>query len=377
MLTDTTIGAHNDVFPTCAATTGHTAGDKTYRVDVPAMATLNFALTNQNPAFWSDVVELFNSTCGGTPIQCQAFNEGMSLTSVAAGTYYFVVDGYSGGSGEEGAYTLGVSGKIQNGASCESVLAQSGAIVCGTGYTCKGTVGSRTCQPGLCGDGIDNDGDGKIDYPADPGCDSLGDDTEQNPTPLPVCADGMDNDTDTLVDWPADFGCTAASGTSEVFCSTETDPSTLITTSVTNGTTVGKTNNFATTTCQSSASGPDVAYGLSLPVPVQTLVLDTNTSPFDTIVTMRDPQCMTEIGCDDDSGDPGTQSKLTMTNVAPGNYAVLVDGYSGSSGTFILTIKGTVAPMTPCSSPLFSGGVNAMLACPTGTTCTGAPLKCQ
>ena len=84
-----------------------------------------------------------------------------------------------------------------------------------------------------------------------------------------------------------------------------------------------------------------------------------------------------EVGCDDDSGDPGTQSKVTMSNVAPGNYAVVVDGYSGAAGTFTLTIKGTVAPMTPCSSPLFSGGATAMLACPSGTTCTGTPLKCQ
>jgi hypothetical protein len=40
-------------------------------------------------------------------------------------------------------------------------------------------------------------------------------------------------------------------------------------------------------------------------------------------------------------------------------------------------VKGTVAAQTPCSSPLFSGGVNAVLACPTGTTCTGTPAKCQ
>src|SRR6185369_6800793 len=107
---------------------------------------------------------------------------------------------------------------IQNGGACESALVQSGAITCSTGYACKGTVGSRTCQPALCADGIDNDGDGKIDYPADPGCDSSADDTEQNPATLPVCADGSDNDGDTLTDWPADYGCAAASGTTETFC---------------------------------------------------------------------------------------------------------------------------------------------------------------
>ena len=247
--------------------------------------------------------------------------------------------------------------------------------MCGTGYACKGTAGARTCQPALCGDGIDNDGDGKTDYPADPGCDSLGDDTEANPATPPVCADGMDNDTDTLVDWPNDFGCTAASGTSEVFCATETDPATLITTSDHERHDRRQANNFTKhlvrvdherSRCRVRAATAGAGAGL--------LVLDTNTSPFDTIVTMRDPQCAAEIGCDDDSGDPGTQSKLTMTNVAPGNYAVLVDGYSGSSGTFILTIKVHWSrPMTPCSSPLFTGGVAALLDCPSGTTCTRAP----
>jgi hypothetical protein len=35
-------------------------------------------------------------------------------------------------------------------------------------------------------------------------------------------------------------------------------------------------------------------------------------------------------------------------------------------------VKGTVAAQTACTSPLFAAGV---LACPTGTTCTGG--KCQ
>ena len=316
---------------------------------------------------------LYNSTCGGTAIACSDPTT-MHLNAVAAGAYFFVVDGWSTGMG---AYTIQVAGKIANGASCESLLAQSGALTCGTGYACKGTAGARTCAPALCGDGIDNDGDGKIDYPFDPGCDSVADDTEADPTTPPVCADGTDNDADGLTDWPTDYGCAAASGTSEVFCPTETNPTALITTSATMGTTVGKTNDFPTQTCQSTATGPDVTYALALPVPVATLVLDTNNAGFDTIIAVKDAQCTTPIGCDDDTGTPGTESLLTMTNVAAGTYAVTVDGYSGAAGAFTLTIKGTVAPQTSCSSPLFTGGAAAMLVCPTGTTCTGTPKKCQ
>jgi hypothetical protein len=55
-----------------------------------------------------------------------------------------------------------------------------------------------------CSDMKDNDGDGKIDYPADPGCVSPYDDDEYN---KPACSDGNDNDYDNKVDYPADPGC--------------------------------------------------------------------------------------------------------------------------------------------------------------------------
>jgi choice-of-anchor B domain-containing protein len=59
-----------------------------------------------------------------------------------------------------------------------------------------------------CSDGIDDDADGLVDYPADPGCfdsDSLRED--------PGCSDGLDNDGDGAIDWdgagvgPADPTC--------------------------------------------------------------------------------------------------------------------------------------------------------------------------
>jgi hypothetical protein len=60
----------------------------------------------------------------------------------------------------------------------------------------------------LCADGIDNDGDGLIDFPADPGCVNADDNDEFNaPPPAAQCSDGIDNDADGLVDFPADPGC--------------------------------------------------------------------------------------------------------------------------------------------------------------------------
>jgi hypothetical protein len=67
--------------------------------------------------------------------------------------------------------------------------------------------------PVACNDGIDNDGDGAIDFPADSGCASSGDTTETQA--LPACADGLDNDHDGWVDYPADPGCASTDDNNE------------------------------------------------------------------------------------------------------------------------------------------------------------------
>jgi len=50
-----------------------------------------------------------------------------------------------------------------------------------------------------CSDGFDNDGDGLVDHPADPGCRDASWAWED-----PACDDGLDNDGDGLVDWDGD-----------------------------------------------------------------------------------------------------------------------------------------------------------------------------
>jgi spore coat protein A len=56
-----------------------------------------------------------------------------------------------------------------------------------------------------CRNGIDDDGDGFADYPADPGCTSAADGLETEAS-LP-CDDGTDNDGDGAIDFPDDVGC--------------------------------------------------------------------------------------------------------------------------------------------------------------------------
>lgn len=73
--------------------------------------------------------------------------------------------------------------------------------------TCSHGCSSGQCNPvPQCSDGIDNDGDGRIDL-ADYGCTGGAGDTSESPNPQ--CSDGIDNDGDGRVDL-ADSGCSDA-----------------------------------------------------------------------------------------------------------------------------------------------------------------------
>jgi len=105
--------------------------------------------------------------------------------------------------------TLGV------GALCDP---SSTTITCATNRCWDNGVGEFRCAATACSDGVDNDGNGKIDYPADPGCSSYADDDESPPASPPTCSDGIDNDLNGLTDYPNDVSCPSASASTEGFC---------------------------------------------------------------------------------------------------------------------------------------------------------------
>lgn len=115
--------------------------------------------------------------CAREPVGDGGLNE-LTINAPLPGSYYFTVDGASALGGEA---TLWV----------EEVLIEA------------------------CQDGLDNDGDGLIDAPFDPGCLSPTDEAEETPSPAPQCGDGLDNDEDGQVDYPTDRGCYQASDPSE------------------------------------------------------------------------------------------------------------------------------------------------------------------
>ncbi|MFA6254988.1 MAG: hypothetical protein WC675_03040 [Patescibacteria group bacterium] len=90
---------------------------------------------------------------------------------------------------------------------------------CGDGV-CEGSETSASCATDCgavtaCNNGLDDDSDGQIDYPADPGCSNSNDNSELNSAI--ECDDGLDNDGDGQRDL-ADSGCADSIDTDESNC---------------------------------------------------------------------------------------------------------------------------------------------------------------
>lgn len=163
----------------------------------------------------------------------------VTLSVTAGQTYFVVVDGANGGAG---AFRLNVAGPTPppacaNGidddadgtidfpadSGCTSAADSSEQPACSDGLDNDGDgaidyLGDLECSSltdlselSDCGDGLDNDGDGAIDFPADSGCS----DTNAFASESPQCSDGLDNDVDGQVDFPADTHCAAAFGNAE------------------------------------------------------------------------------------------------------------------------------------------------------------------
>lgn len=92
-------------------------------------------------------------------------------------------------------------------------ISRYGSFIVGHGTNPAGqTEAWRIGLAPQCDDGLDNDGDGQIDHPADTGCANATSQTE-----APACSDGIDNDGDLLVDYPADPSCQSVSDNDEAF----------------------------------------------------------------------------------------------------------------------------------------------------------------
>jgi hypothetical protein len=353
----TTVGAQPDFALTCA-TTG-SAPDVVYVLDLPQPVTT----LSVNAAGFDTVVAIKDAGCSATNLACSD-GQPTTASNLPAGTYAVIVDGYGTSSG---AFTLTTRGTVPAGAACTDPAFAAGILQCPAANPCDGSV----CALPACSDSVDNDADGRTDYPFDPGCTTASDTAETDPCPgagCPACGNGLDDDADGDTDYPADGNCSSASGSSEA-CA-DTDPVGVITGSTTTGTTVGLTSNFTLSCGSGTATAPDKVLLLDLPVAVSSLTIDTDNSSYDTVLALKPGDCAgAELDCDDDGGSTGSASLVQVSNLLPGSYAVIVDGYSGASGAYAVNVSGTAVVGAACTDPLFTAGV---LQCPSTHPCDGA-----
>ena len=359
----TTTGRANDIALSC----GSNGRDEVYRFIVNRPLT-QLRVDTIGSAL-DTVVGIRRNSCAGPDLVCDdnSGGSGSSLATVnnpAVGEYYIVVDDRNSANT---TYNLNIRATLPNGASCTP---GDVTFVCGTGHVCGGTAGMETCIPGPCADTVDQDGDGLLGFPDDPGCTSTIDLTEEDNCPsgpgCPICADDLDNDSDGLVDYPLDPTCGAASDNIEAATCSSADP--ILTYS---GPVMGAAMNIRLNDIDLSCGtdGRDEVYRLVLNEPLLTLRVDTIGSALDTVVGIRRTSCngTADLVCDDNTAGSG-DSLAVLNDVPRGEYWIIVDDRNVSGTlTYNLNITGTLGSMQRCSPS------NSTFVCGLGFTCAGMP----
>jgi predicted small secreted protein len=221
----------------------------------------------------------------------------------------------------------------------------------GTVFDASGLDGGtqQDADPGrpACDDGVDNDGDGLVDFPDDPGCDSAEDVDEFNP---PYC--GLDDQGEMIE-------IRTIPPTGHLVQDTE------------NG------HNHHVGSCGGSGA-PEMVFSLTIAGNTSGVLINTIGAPtlLDTVVYVRKDICdasSAEVACA--ASTTGAGVELGLTDPAPGEYFIFVDGnVPGLSGQFLLEIRGLIPEGAPCDPS------DLTLVCTPGLICaepdTGPPTIC-
>lgn len=189
---------------------------------------------------------------------------------------------------------------------CESLGFTSGTVTCDAGCRFETTECSHACS-----DGIDNDDDGYLDYPEDPGCTAPDDNDEF------VFANECDNIPTTIVDITTDADVTIVADT------------------------LSSATGFAGSCAPNAAGGSaiflfhsetDQTVHLDLGHHVLGLP-DFDYTNYDTVLYVREATCTgQEVACHDDKTQfVDLASELTVAMKADTDYFVFVGGYAAGS----------------------------------------------
>lgn len=100
--------------------------------------------------------------------------------------------------------------------------------------------------------------------------------------------------------------------------------------------------NVMTTTCNQGSAAKELMYKFTVPDGVH-VGADIRITGYDTTLEIRKGVCNADsasIACNDDNTPPGNfGSRVTPPALGPGDYFIMVDGYSASqTGPFVMTI---------------------------------------
>jgi hypothetical protein len=362
--TGSNVGGNHDFTPSCGFS--GTAPDDVWLFALPQP--VSSLVIDTLGSGYDTILSLLPGNCAGASIACDDNSAGggaarITQSNVAAGVYAIVVDGYNSGAG---AYQLHVEAEAHPGDACTDPMFAAGILSCPTWAPCDGSI----CVPPDCSDGVDDDGDGLVDFPDDPGCAAVSGASEVDDCPsgpnCPDCSDDADNDGDGVTDYPLDTDCSSASQIIEG-CGQEQDPIQTVTAQGHTGTTTGMSMDFTGSCTTGTTSSPDVVYLFQMPVPASSIVIDTFGSVFDTVLYVKGSDCGgPDLACNDQFG--GDQSQVTLGAQPAGLFTIIVDGWFGTAGNYVLNINATALPGAACTHPLFAAGV---MDCPSWAPCNG------
>jgi hypothetical protein len=367
--------AQSYIQPSCNS---WTYGEDVWQLDLPYGAgTVDVSLSSSNLDL---VLYLRRGDCGTAPDeQCkQTWGGGgnppaqATLNNVAPGKVFVFADTSYIWNNISGTYTLQFNVGLPRDAPCQIGNPLMG---CAAGAVCQDTGGGvYRCVGTACNDGLDNDGDGKVDYPNDPGCVSISDNNETDPAVPPLCSDGLDNDGDGLTDYPADPGCTSAADTNELDeCGTGLMVEDITLTGTGSGLPTGPSRHEGS--CNNSGYPEDV-YLLRSNQPLTQVratvtSLDWNMQP---VLFVRQGDCESasaELAC---NNNWSTTASVTLNNLAAGNLYFFVDSsYSQVQGQYTFVVEATLPAGATCDPS------STVIRCPGGTTCTdtGSGWVCE
>ncbi|TSC98119.1 MAG: hypothetical protein Greene101449_975, partial [Candidatus Peregrinibacteria bacterium Greene1014_49] len=196
--TDNSLLTGSPVTITCAAPGADLRISKTGPSSVPrtALATYTVTVTNDGPGVATNV-KVEDSVPAGI-----FFNPGVGDCTLQGNTIVCTQSSLNPGQSKSFTISFTVPGTY----TCNTTVVNRASVTAtspdpNASNNQSQTVSTTVTCPSTpqCQDGIDNDGDGAVDFPGDFSCGDPGDDDEGNPKSQ--CQDGIDNDADGVIDF--------------------------------------------------------------------------------------------------------------------------------------------------------------------------------